>query len=167
MIVDEIKTFNEGFNPIGKPYWMSSATKRDAQRSGSVAIAFATEEEASRAIRNRLYIAGISVRVEKLYSAAPTTQCQICQGFGHLETYCRKEPVCRLCAKGHSTKQHRCNSCKSTTSCEHLEPKCSNCKGTHPANSKTCEVLLAIKAKPATTGARPTVLSPQAFFNNL
>ena len=166
MIVDEIKTFNEGLNPIGKPYWMSSASTRATKRSGSVAISFATEEEASRAIRNRLYIAGISVRVEKLYSVAPTTQCQICQGFGHLDTYCRKDPICRLCAGSHSTKQHRCNTCKSTTGCDHLEPKCSNCRGTHPANSKTCEVLLAIKAKPATTGAGPTVPFPQAPTSN-
>jgi hypothetical protein len=117
MIVDEIKTFNEGLNPIGKPYWMSSAITRATKRSGSVAIAFATEEEASKAIRNRLYIAGISVRVEKLHSVAPTTQCQICQGFGHLDTYCRKDPICRLCAGSHSTKQHRCNTCKSITQC--------------------------------------------------
>lgn len=166
MIVDEIKTFNQGFDPIGKPYWMSSASTRATKRSGSVAIAFATEEEASKAIRNRLYIAGISVRVEKLYSVAPTTQCQICQGFGHLDTYCRKDPTCRLCAGSHSTKQHRCNTCQATTSCEHLEPKCSNCRGTHPANSKACEVLIAI-AKPATTGARPTVLFPQGSHFNL
>ena len=57
---------------------MFSAIKKDAQRSESVAIAFATEEEASRAIKNRLYIADISVQVEKLYSAALITQCQIC-----------------------------------------------------------------------------------------
>jgi len=40
---------------------MSSASKRATQRLKSVAIAFATEEEASKAIKNRLYIADISI----------------------------------------------------------------------------------------------------------
>ena len=73
LVKDEISTFNKGLNPIGTPYWLTSAEKRLGQRAGSVAVAFATREEANRAIRNRLYIAGISVRVEQLYSTAPTT----------------------------------------------------------------------------------------------
>jgi len=39
MIIDEIKTFNKGLNPIGTPYWLSSAEKRSTQRAGSVAVA--------------------------------------------------------------------------------------------------------------------------------
>ena len=131
IIIDEIKTFNKGLTPIGKPYWLSSAERRQTQRAGSVAIAFATEEEANRAIRERLYIAGISVRVEKLYNTAPTTQCQKCQGFGHLDNYCRKQAIYRLCAEPHNTKQYSCNSCKSKGNCDHLQPKCANCRGTH------------------------------------
>ncbi|TVY22089.1 hypothetical protein LHYA1_G009166, partial [Lachnellula hyalina] len=40
LVKDEIRTFN---------------------KAGSMAIAFATPEEASAAVRNRLYIAGISI----------------------------------------------------------------------------------------------------------
>jgi hypothetical protein len=81
LVIEEIVTFNKGLNPIGTPYWLTSADKRSTQRAGSIAVAFATEQEANKAIRHRLYIAGISVTVEKLYSAAPTTQCQ---PFGEL-----------------------------------------------------------------------------------
>ena len=73
LVIDEIKTFNKGLTPIGTPYWLLSPEKRANQRAGSVVVAFATAEEASRAIRHRLYIAGISARVEKLYSTASTT----------------------------------------------------------------------------------------------
>jgi hypothetical protein len=73
LVVDEITTFNQGFKPIETPYWLTSEAKRANQLAGSVVVAFATESEATRAIRHRLYIGGASVRVEKLYSVAPTT----------------------------------------------------------------------------------------------
>ena len=151
LVIDEIRTFNKGLKPIGTPYWLTSAEKRLTQRGGSIAVAFATEEEANRAIRNRLYIAGISVRVEKLYSTAPTSQCQKCQGFGHLDNHCKKGPFCRLCGERHATPQHHCNLCHAKgTRCQHLAPKCANCREPHTANTKSCEVLLAIKNKGTT-----------------
>jgi hypothetical protein len=148
LVSDEIQTFNKGLKPIGTPYWLTSAEKRLTQRGGSIAVAFATEEEANRAIRNRLYIAGISVWVEKLYSTAPTTQCQKCQGFGYLENRCKKGPFCKLCGERHTTQQHHCNSCQAKgTRCQHLAPKCVNCQESHTADTRSCEVLLAIKNK--------------------
>ena len=152
LVIDEIKTFNKGLTPIGTPYWLSSPEKRANQRAGSVVVAFATAEEASRAIRYRLYIAGISVRVEKLYSTASTTQCSKCQGFGHLENYCKREPICKLCGEKHATQQHMCRACSTKGSrCLHLVPRCTNCKGAHTADNKACEVLIAIKTTKATT----------------
>ena len=61
LVTKEIKTFNKGLAPIGTPYWLTTPEKRANQRAGSVVVAFATAKEASRAIRHRLYIAGISV----------------------------------------------------------------------------------------------------------
>jgi hypothetical protein len=148
LIVDEITTFNQGFKPIGTPYWLTTEAKRKNQLAGSVVVAFATEEEANRAIRYRLYIGGASVRVEKLYSVAPTTQCGKCQGYGHLDNHCKKGLKCRLCAENHATAQHKCSICPTKgAKCLHLAPKCSNCKGAHSADSETCEILLAIKSK--------------------
>jgi hypothetical protein len=147
-VVEEIKIFNKGFNPIGTPYWLTPADRRPHQRAGSVVVAFATADEASRAIRHRLYVAGISVRVEKLHSTAPSTQCGKCQGFGHIDNHCRRQAKCRLCAEPHSTIQHYCTTCKAKGShCPHLVPKCINCKEAHTAEHKTCEILLAIKRK--------------------
>lgn len=154
LVKEEIKTFNKGFIPIGTPYWMTSAERRrdPNQKGGSVTVAFATEAEANRAIQNRLYIAGISVRVDKLQSTAPTTQCAKCQGFGHLDSHCRRLAKCRLCGENHFTVQHYCSICKIKGSkCPHLEPKCCNCQEAHPANTRTCEVLLAIKNKAINT----------------
>lgn len=73
MIKNEVSTFNKGLNPIGRPHWISTIENLQEKKAGSVAIAFATEAEANKAIRNSLYIAVISVRVTKFFSVAPTT----------------------------------------------------------------------------------------------
>ena len=51
LIKDEIRTFNKGLNPVGTPYWLTPANKRPHQLAGSVVVAFATLEEANKAIR--------------------------------------------------------------------------------------------------------------------
>lgn len=148
LIKEEIRTFNKGLNPIGNPYWLTTAEKRVHQRAGAVVVAFATEQEANMAIRNRLYVAGISVRVEQHYSTAPSMQCQRCQGFGHHDFYCKREVSCGLCSEKHATKQHHCNICHTKGArCPHLAPKCSNCKEAHTANARSCEILRTIKQK--------------------
>jgi hypothetical protein len=152
LVIDEIQTFNKGLKPIGTPYWLTTPEKRANQRAGSVVVAFATTEEASKAIRNRLYIGGISVRVEKLHSTLPTTQCTKCQGFGHLDQYCKRQPTCRLCGDKHTTTQYIYNTCTAKgTKYAHLVPKCSNCKGSYTSDYKLCKVLIAIKTKKAST----------------
>jgi hypothetical protein len=74
LVLDEIKTFNKGLNSIGTPYWLTSAEKRQNQIAGSIVVSFTTEQEATRAIRKRVYIGGISTRVEKYYTIVPNTQ---------------------------------------------------------------------------------------------
>ena len=148
LLFDEIRTFNKDLNPIGNPYWLTPENKRATQLSGSIVVSFTTEQEALRAIKNRLYIGGISVRAEKYYEIAPTLQCNKCQGFGHLESHCKRGVKCGLCASNHHTSQHPCNICHiKGQKCIHLTPKCANCSENHPSNHKGCETLVAIKNK--------------------
>jgi len=128
LIIEEIKTFNKGLTPIGTPYWLTSALNRKNQLAGSVAVSFPTEEQANRAIKNRLYIAGISVLVRKHVSTASTTQCTKCGSFGHLHSLCKKTlSKCLLCSDNHATEQHYCPVCKKKgKKCLHLVPKCIN-----------------------------------------
>jgi hypothetical protein len=154
LVVSEIKTFNKGLEPIGRPYWATPKEKRDSGvQKGSVIVAFPTEEQANRAIKNRLYIAGISARVAKFRLVPSTTQCTKCAGFGHLEDPCKRDLKCLLCSEGHLTKDHYCTICKKTSQkCSHLVTKCANCNSTtHSASSKLCEVYIAIKTKAKAT----------------
>jgi hypothetical protein len=148
LVLDEIRTFNKDLKPIGQPYWLTPEENRANQRAGSIVVAFATEIEATKAIRHRVYIGGISAKAEKLYSTAPSSQCSKCQGFGHLESHCRKTPKCQLCGENHASAVHQCNTCHiKGKKCLHLVPKCANCKESHTADFKSCEILKAIKRR--------------------
>ena len=73
-VCEEIKTFNKGLQVVGTPIWLTNAEKRASQEGASILVAFATEDEATQAIRNRLYIGGVSVRAEKARDKPRHTQ---------------------------------------------------------------------------------------------
>jgi hypothetical protein len=136
----EISTFNKGLNVVGNPYWLTKEDRRREQETGTVCIAFATEREAQQAIRNKLYLLGISARAEKLHSTPASTQCQRCQRFGHSEARCSSSYVCKICGAGHPTKMHKCNTCGAKgRTCIHTIPVCANCNQSHTADSQFCD----------------------------
>lgn len=142
----EIYNFN-GLEVVGTPYWLSNINNlREHQHYGSAVVAFKTELEANKAIRNRLDVAGASLRVDKLLSTPKSTQCRNCQGFGHLQSYCKKAAVCCICGGEHNTAVHSCNTCPAKgAECLHTIKKCANCKEPHTANTRTCEFFRAAR----------------------
>ena len=151
LIVDEIKTFNKGLVPIGTPYQASSRERRISPEftSGTVIIAFPNEDQAQRAINNRLLIAGISAKVVKYINTPSTVQCNKCAGFGHSELFCKRDYKCILCADNYMISNHYCTICKKKgTKYNHTVIKYTNCNSTsHAADSKLYEVFIAIKNK--------------------
>lgn len=141
---DEIETFND-ISVVGRVRWLSKA-RRENQRSGSIVFAVASEEIRSAILkRHRITIAGGTAAVVKYLPATPSAQCGRCQRFGHATDSCRRT-ACRLCAAPHKTGEHQCSSCNTIgRPCEHTVAKCINCKGTHFANSKDCEVWKTAK----------------------
>ena len=82
---------------VGTPYWLTSEEKRQSgQRATSLVIAFRTEEDANRAKRNRICLGSVTVRVEKLHAVLPTTQCNNCSSFGHIQQRCPKPSTCKF-----------------------------------------------------------------------
>jgi hypothetical protein len=110
-------------------------------------VAFPTEIQANRAIKNRLLIAGISTKVVKYYTISSTVQCSKCAGYGHLDSICKREPKCLLCGESHVTENHFCPICKKKgKKCPHVTTKYSNYSSTtHSASSKLYKVYLVIK----------------------
>lgn len=151
VIKEEIETFNKGLKVVGTPFWLTPETKRGQQSYGSACVAFATEEEALKAIRGKLYILGESLRAEKLRVINNSKQCSKCQGFGHLETRCSKI-ACQICSEAHYTSLHKCKSCPAKgKACVHTIFKCSNCNKPHAANSHDCEILQARTSRTTTS----------------
>ena len=141
---DEIETFND-ISVVGRVRWLSKG-RRENQRSGSIVFAVASEEIRSAILkRHRITIAGGTATVVKYLPAMPSAQCGRCQRFGHATDSCRST-ACRFCAAPHKTREHQCSSCNTIgRPCEHTVAKCINCKGTHFANSKDCEVWKSAK----------------------
>ena len=151
LVAEEIRIFNKDLTPVGNSYWATPKEKRDSGlvQTGTIIVAFPNQDQAKRAISNRLFIAGISAKVVKYITTPSTSQCTRCAGFGHSETLCKRAKKCILCAEDHTSKQHYCSTCeKTSTKCLHLSMKCANCSSTtHMADSKLCEVYLAVKNK--------------------
>jgi hypothetical protein len=110
-------------------------------------VAFPTEIQANRAIKNRLLIAGISAKVVKYHTISSTVQYSKYTGFGHLDSICKREPKYLLYSKSYVTENHFCPICKKKgKKYPYITTKYSNCSSTiYSASSKLYKVYLAIK----------------------
>lgn len=147
LLQDEVEIFNKGLKLVCTPRWLSSPQKRSQNLRGSVILSFATEEEGRIALKGRLYIAGISVRTEKLVETSPSYQCRNCQQFGHTPIRCRNTPKCEFCAEDHPSNQHKCSLCIEVHPCQHTTKKCVNCHENHTSADRTCKTYQDIQQK--------------------
>jgi hypothetical protein len=74
LLKQEIKTFNSGFNLIAMN-WLSSQINRAAKYYGSVVILFDTKEIATRALSQRLIVAGMPIRTALFEESMLGLQC--------------------------------------------------------------------------------------------
>jgi len=100
LLEEEIRTFNS-LNPVTKPRWFSSRENRDQKKHGSVAVYFETKEEADRALRNRLQIAGVSMRTVEYTPTKPIGQK--CTEFKP-----KRPNYCSNCQKEHEGSEKAC-----------------------------------------------------------
>ena len=132
---------------VGTPYWLSRPEVRAVKAAGSFVIAFKTEQEAAQAIRNPLFIFGLSLKAERLLLTPSSRQCRKCYKFGHIEARCRNSPACSLYGEHHTTAQHTCSACPvKGRLCTYTTRNCVNCKGAYTANSIDCDVYIAAHA---------------------
>ena len=111
----------------------------------SAVIAFATQEEAQKALRTRVIVAEISLCTMKYTDNKLHEQCQKYQGFEHTHHKCVNKTRCQICADSHSTHVHTCQICKKGQEvCEHTVLKCANCKEAHKVNSREYEIYKSL-----------------------
>ncbi len=139
VLKDEIETFNSGLKLLRNPSWLTSEENRQTKRHASIVFAVDSEEQAQKAVRSRLYIAGEQLIAESYKSAEAKTQCQKCQRLGHSTRDCINQECCQICAGKHHTRLHKCNICQTMgVECPHAKLKCRNCGENHRANSQIC-----------------------------
>ncbi len=148
LLKDEVETFNKEFKLASLPQWLTTEANRKSKRHASAVLSFKTEEEARKAIRKRLQIGGVSIKIAAFKTCKPTNQCIKCQTFGHQANNCTKEVRCRICAGLHKTVEHQCRLCRTGEKgkkCVHTIVKCVNCRGEHEADSQSCSVYRALE----------------------
>ena len=77
LVKDEIETFNQ-LKLACPPTWLTSEEVRSQKAHSSVILAFGSNQEAKKAVRNRLIIAGTSVKTTAYKVSKPTDQCNKC-----------------------------------------------------------------------------------------
>lgn len=75
---------------------------------------------------DRIYCGYLTYKIRIFYPNP--LRCYQCQKFGHGSKNCRSSTACGFCAESHNTELCPRN----------CEPKCFNCKDSHPAYSRNC-----------------------------
>jgi hypothetical protein len=155
---NEIETFNPYLKLLRDPNWLSSEENRQAKRHASIVFAVDNEEQAKKAIKNQLYIAGLQLVAESYKQANEKTQCQKCQKLGHSTRSCLGQEYCQICAEKHHTRQHKCLICQTIeVECPHSKLKCRNCGENHKANSQVCSIWNKLSAQESVSPAKSDV----------
>lgn len=127
---------------------------------GSLCLTMATEADADLLLRNGAII-GYGFHYASPYREDHRPKiCHRCQTWGHSGRNCRKPPRCAHCGGAHSNR-----ACDKPENDRH----CANCRGPHPAYSRSCPVYHVYLNEYRTDSgagrrpppARPLVASPR------
>ena len=108
---NEIEIFNSDLKLLRDPNWLSSEENRQEKRHASIVFAVDNAEQAQKAIKKKLYIAGVQLVAESYKSTEIKTQCQKCQKLEYLTRHCINKKCCQICAEKHYIKHHKCHIC--------------------------------------------------------
>lgn len=89
------------------------------------------------------------------YGNRSKIQCFRCQGFGHTQWTCEKDPKCLKCGQEHLS--YTCKK-KRDTPC-----KCANCGQDHPANYRGCPEFRKAQKFPMEKARESSKLSPDSL----
>ena len=116
---------------ILKAYWSRKA-KLLQKPVTSLHLDLATPEQANLLIEKRVVLRYTLHEVEPALLTTSVVQCYKCARFGHQACTCQASAQCTACGGTHARRDYQASS-------ETLVPKCANCKGKHPAWSKSCQ----------------------------
>jgi len=146
---EEIQAENEAVAIPAEVRWLSNPRiirereQRGEIKASSVVFIVRGKKVAQTLVNKGLIAAGVQYQVEPYTNAGPDSLCELCCGWGHIESKCsHHQPKCGYCAGPHRSSEHSCNvvGCASRQGavCSHTQEKWPNCKGNHIASSGKC-----------------------------
>ena len=103
----------------------------------TVKLSFQPELQYNTAISKGIFIDSFYYQpYEFVQRGIRIIRCFNCQKFGHLSGNCNSKTACKHCSE-----EHKNETCTNKES----ESKCSNCKGTHDADSLNCPIYIKQK----------------------
>ena len=134
---EEIQAENEGVAIPAQVRWLSNPRIiREREQRGEINASLVVfivrgKKVAPRLVNKGVIAAGVRYEVEPYTNAGPVSLCELCCGWGHIESKCsHHQPKCGYCAGPHQSSKHRCNvvrcASKQGTVCSHTQEKCPN-----------------------------------------
>jgi len=104
MMRDEIKAQNEGVTIPAQVRWqLNTRTIKERERRGeiqasSVVFIVKGKKLAERLVSKGVTAAGVRYKVEWNTKVRPDSLCELCSGWGHIQSKCNHQPKCGNCA---------------------------------------------------------------------
>lgn len=105
--------------------------RSDNSFNGMIKIEVSSRDNLLKLISERIKFCNQRYIVEEFQRKSRVVKCNKCQGWGHIQRYCKKEPKCGKCADKHETR-----TCTITS-----QFKCAHCSLNHMAGSQDCKVF--------------------------
>ena len=105
--------------------------RTDNSFNGMIKIEVSSREKLLQLISDKVKFFNQRYIVEEYHRKSRVVKCNKCQGWGHIQRYCKKEAKCGKCAEKHETR-----TCSITSGF-----KCAHCGLNHMAGSGDCKVF--------------------------
>ena len=146
---EEIQPENEGVAIPAQVRWLLNPQiirereQRGEIKASSVVFIVRGKMVTQGVVNKGVIAAGVRYKVEPYPNAGPDSLCELCCGWGHLESKCsHRQPMCGYCDGPHQSSEHRFNvvgcASKYGAVCSHTQQKCPNFKGNDIAFSGKC-----------------------------
>lgn len=104
--------------------------KSDGRFLGTVKVQFGSRTDLLKAMNDKITIGQQQFRVDEFIRKPRVIKCNKCQGWGHIQRYCSRNPKCGKCTENHET-----SSCSVVT-----DFKCCHCQGNHRTGDPRCKI---------------------------
>jgi len=112
---EEFEVENECIVISTQVWWLTiPGTIRESRQNGEIALSPVVfivkgSKKAQSIVMEGIKAVGVGNQVEKYMNEEPDSRCELCCGWGYIESKCGRKPKCGYCSGHHQTSNHKCN----------------------------------------------------------